>query len=1644
MHRSVGMRNTIQTVGLAKTLVLTLACALTTALTPLSGTAQARTLSSSAVQVSRLVGDWRTGATVQLSSSRPLLASQATDLGVAATNTQLTRMILLLEPSATQKSALDAELEAQRTSTSAEYHHWLTPAAFAASYANSSADVAQVAAWLKTSGFTVAALPASRGWIEFSGTAGQVEDAFHTAIHSYSTVSGTRLAVSGSISVPAALQPLIHGLVSLDGALASVAVTTPQTMKTSAAELAAETSAAHAEALSPALVRQLLHLDAVHAAGYKGAGETVALASRSNFSTADVAAFRAAFGLDAGKLKIALDGADPGLASDEAATVLTASWAGVAAPEAEILVVPAQSTAASDGIDLALAAIVNGNQAHTVAVNYSICESALSEAHQAFLAALYRQAAAQGMAVVAATGNSGAAACQAAGASTSVASGLAVNALASTPWNTAVGATAQQASGLAAWSPISEADPAYAGGGGRSTLYSVPSWQTTTATGQTRRSLPDLALPAGIDSGLSRGLAFCLDGTNGECKLVRAGGSGGATALVAGLGAVLASRYGAQGNLAPTLYSVESAQSATFEDVTTGNAKLDCTAGTSGCGTSGKIGFAAATGYDLTTGLGSVNAENLVDNWQVSSDVGTDTSTVTLTLSPTESSSIYNPSTKITLTATVASDTGGATPTGTVTFLDSATTSATSLGTATLSSGTGSITIQSVLSTGSHTLLARYNGSTTYAVSTSSVSTGVIDIEPSSTTVTVSPSTTTPAAGQTISVVTTLGVGSTPPRGDTAPTGTMVLHLTNGSAVYPYSSTLSTSNNTTTATFSITMPGNNATYSLEAIYSGDTNYNSSTSTALSLTAAKGSTTSTLSLSTSSVTAGSTVNVTASVTPSLAVSSYPTGDFSIFMDSTFVTSFALTTLGNPSTGSATITIPTGGNHTITGSFGGDGFYNSSTTNSSTSLYASTDPTSLALTTNTTSYIPGTPVTLTATLTATNTLTTAPSGKVTFSSDGTTLGSSAVSSSGTASYTTSALTAGTHTISATYAGDTNYATSNGSISLNVEKVATTTTLTPATTTTAYSSKLAVTLSVAPSSTAASSYPSGTVTLYVDGNSVGSGTLTQASPSTATVTISAGSMSVGSHVLTATYAGDTSYTTSSSSSVSITVSKMATTSSVSISPSSPTIGVVVTFTAAVAASSYTSTDPTGTVSFKVDGSAVTSSSLTSGEPSTATATISSLTAGSHTVAVSYAGDSYYASSTSASTTVTVSKGATVTSLTASPSTLSTGVTETLTATVAPSDSTITSYAITGTVYFYDGTKLLGSAVLSSNTATLSGVSLSNKTNHLLTAVYAGNTSWLTSTSSVLELDSSLLPVTVVLSANVTTAKPGQAVVLTVLVTPSSSVSASEDNPTGSVIFYNGTTVLGSATLVAVTGTNSSKATLSLTTLPGGTDTIFAVYQGDSYYATATSNSLTLTVEDFIITQVSPLTSVTIVKGSSGTADFVISGLGGFGDLMQVVCSPATQDDMTCTASPQRITPASTTTTTTCPDPGENGCVEFTVATFQSGTSTSNSARNRTPALWQRAAGGTALALVGFFLLPFGRRVRIFAGRSRQFMIFLLLLVGLGCAGMGCTSTTAVTGAGTPLGVTTLKITASDYVDNTVYSKSVYLSVNVVKKSS
>jgi subtilase family serine protease len=276
--------------------------------------------------------------------------------------------------------------------------------------------------------------------------------------------------------------------------------------------------------------------------------------------------------------------------------------------------------------------------------------------------------------------------------------------------------------------------------------FPQPSWQTVTITGQSTRLSPDVSFLATPNF---PGYIFCtqlseLSGDTGTGSSCAPGGTAGITnalnlntpSLIGGTSAsapvfagivTLLNQYLAGssssglGNVNPTLYSLaQTPSNGAFNPVTTGDNTVACVAGTPStqpvalqCPGTGVLGFQGSTsdpttGYNMVTGLGSVDVNNLAIAWAASRS----SSSVSLTPSATQ---VYQ-TTSVTLTATVTPSSA----TGNVTFNNGSTV----LGTVALSGGTGIATFTTTsLPVGTNTITATYNGSGSVSNSTSTAAT---------------------------------------------------------------------------------------------------------------------------------------------------------------------------------------------------------------------------------------------------------------------------------------------------------------------------------------------------------------------------------------------------------------------------------------------------------------------------------------------------------------------------------------------------------------------------------------------------------------------------------------------------------------------------------------------------------------------------------------------------------------------------------------------------------------------------------------------------------------------------------------------------------------------------------------------------------
>src|SRR5271169_5034017 len=142
------------------------------------------------------------------------MARPVFDLGTAPASLPMERMLLVLKRSPEQEAALRKLLDDQQDKGSPNYHKWLTPELFGKQFGPTDSDMQTITAWLQSHGFQVGSTK-GRAVLEFSGSAGQVREAFHTTIHKYIVKGEQHWANASDPSIPRALIPAVAGIDSL-------------------------------------------------------------------------------------------------------------------------------------------------------------------------------------------------------------------------------------------------------------------------------------------------------------------------------------------------------------------------------------------------------------------------------------------------------------------------------------------------------------------------------------------------------------------------------------------------------------------------------------------------------------------------------------------------------------------------------------------------------------------------------------------------------------------------------------------------------------------------------------------------------------------------------------------------------------------------------------------------------------------------------------------------------------------------------------------------------------------------------------------------------------------------------------------------------------------------------------------------------------------------------------------------------------------------------------------------------------------------------------------------------------------------------------------------------------------------------------
>jgi subtilase family serine protease len=374
-------------------------------------------------------------------------ATPANDRGALLPNEPIEHIQLQLALDDANEQRLADFVAAQHDPKSAQFHNWLTPDDFGARFGVAQADIDRIVGWLTSYGFQINVVYPNRTTIDFSGTAGQVARAFHTEMHRFEVNGVSYFANVGDPELPAALAPVVAGIVSLNDF--------PPKPKVSRRPIPKDTgsgASAGFYVVGPADLATIYNFNAAFKAGYTGKGQSIYLAEDTNlFNNSDWTTFRSVFQLSTwgtatfSTVHPAPKGGaacgNPGVNSDDVEAALDVEWASAAAPAAGIVLASCNGTAATDGVTQAIENLVNSSASPAIiSVSYGLCEAEIGAAGNLVYYKTYQQAAAEGVSVFVATGDNGPSDCAYDG-EVGTQYGVGANGWATTPYNVAVGGT---------------------------------------------------------------------------------------------------------------------------------------------------------------------------------------------------------------------------------------------------------------------------------------------------------------------------------------------------------------------------------------------------------------------------------------------------------------------------------------------------------------------------------------------------------------------------------------------------------------------------------------------------------------------------------------------------------------------------------------------------------------------------------------------------------------------------------------------------------------------------------------------------------------------------------------------------------------------------------------------------------------------------------------------------------------------------------------------------------------------------------------------------------------------------------------------------------------------------------------------------
>ncbi|MGD0830223.1 MAG: protease pro-enzyme activation domain-containing protein [Terracidiphilus sp.] len=375
-----------------------------------------------------------------------------------ATNQKLPHLMLLLKRPAALDAQLTAFIDELHNPASPNFHKWISAEQFGAQFGPAQSDIAAVTSWLESQGFAVNVVYANGMFIDFSGTVGQVETAFHTQINNYDINGVGHFANATDPQIPAALGQIIGGIISLNDFKPKALHEHIQKTRVApnSHTLTTNYDNANGEELVPWDLERIYNIAPLYSAGISGQGMTIVVLEDTNLfncnaanaagnspgtpcsATSDWAAFRNTFGLGrytAGSLSQenpapqtganncstpgTTTGYPTGVNSDDIEAAIDVEWATAAAPSATIVNAACANPRGGFGGLTALQNILshpNADNVDVVSMSYGESEESSGAAFNAAFNTTFQQAVAAGIAIFVSSGDEDAASTDGGGA----------------------------------------------------------------------------------------------------------------------------------------------------------------------------------------------------------------------------------------------------------------------------------------------------------------------------------------------------------------------------------------------------------------------------------------------------------------------------------------------------------------------------------------------------------------------------------------------------------------------------------------------------------------------------------------------------------------------------------------------------------------------------------------------------------------------------------------------------------------------------------------------------------------------------------------------------------------------------------------------------------------------------------------------------------------------------------------------------------------------------------------------------------------------------------------------------------------------------------------------------------------------------